>query len=214
MMKILDLSTDVFSGMAVFPGDPGVRIERERSFPEYPYQVTSLHLGSHTGTHIDAPRHFLPYGAAVPDIGLFSFVGEAICVRPSLRESRGRAIIEWSEAQRQEIREGDRVIFSTGWEKKAGTPEYFVNYPLFSDEWIAFLLEKRPLLIGADLPTLAGMGDPFLMHREFFENRTIFVEGLVRTGELPTGRFFFSAAPIKIENGDGSPVRAYAIVDE
>jgi kynurenine formamidase len=106
------------------------------------------------------------------------------------------------------------VIFSTGWEKKAGTPEYFVNYPLFSDEWIAFLLEKRPLLIGADLPTLAGMGDPFLMHREFFENRTIFVEGLVRTGELPTGRFFFSAAPIKIENGDGSPVRAYAIVDE
>lgn len=211
---ILDLSMRLFSGMAVFPGDPGVRIEMDRGFPQNEYQVTSLRFGSHTGTHIDAPRHFLPDGASVTDIELQSFVGEAICVRPILREAEGRPVIELSVEQRSKIRAGDRIVFSTGWEEKAGTAEYFGNYPLFSDDLITFLLEKRPLLIGADLPTLAGPGDPFRMHREFFKGQTVFVEGLVRTGELPEGRFFFSAAPLKIENGDGSPVRAYAIVDE
>ena len=214
MTRILDLSMEVFQGMTVFPGDPGVRIDIDRGFPDHEYQVSTICFGSHTGTHMDAPRHFLPDGATVSEIGLQSFAGEAICVKPGLRQSEGKTIIELSEAQRQGIFTDDRIIFSTGWEQKAGSPEYFGDYPVFSDELIAFLLEKRPLLIGADLPTLSGPGDPFHMHREFFQNRTVFVEGLVRTGELPEGRFFFSAAPLKIKNGDGSPVRAYAIVDE
>ncbi len=212
-MKILDLSMRISSAMPVFPGDPEVRIDVSRGFPDHAYQVSTLCLGSHTGTHADAPRHFLPDGADISEIGLQSFTGEAICLRPGLAESEGRTVIDLSEKQKRQILTDDRIIFSTGWERKAGTPDYFSGFPVFSDGLIDFLLEKRPLLIGADLPTLSGPGDPFQMHRVFFKQRAVFIEGLIRTGELPEGRFYFSAAPLQIENGDGSPVRAYAIVD-
>jgi kynurenine formamidase len=214
-MKIIDLSMSVFSGMPVFPGDPAVSVTVEKQLFENEYQVSRIRFGSHTGTHIDAPRHFLTEGAAVSDIDLECFVGEAICLRPSFAKTEvvGRPTFDLTDSQRESIRPGDRIILSTGWEKLTGTPEYFGNYPLFSEDLIMFLLEKQPVLLGADLPTLAGSGDPFRLHREMFSGRTVFVEGLVRTGELREGRFFFSAAPLKIINGDGSPVRAYAIVE-
>lgn len=214
-MKILDLSMRLYSGMPVFPGDPDVHFEQTSSFPQDVCRVTRINLGSHTGTHIDAPSHFLPHGAAVTDLDLRCFVGEAICFKPRMKRSTkdGRLIIDLSAPQRKAIREGDRVIISTGWEEKAGTPEYFIDHPLFSEELIEFLREKRLVLLGADLPTLAGREDAFRMHRELFEANTVFAEGLVQTARLPEKRFFFSAVPLKIENTDGCPVRAYAIVD-
>ncbi|MBN1892653.1 MAG: cyclase family protein [Clostridiales bacterium] len=214
-MKILDLSMRLYSGMSVFPGDPAVNFEQSSSFPQDVCRVTRLSLGSHTGTHIDAPSHFLPQGASVTDLDLHCFIGEAICVKPRMERSMkdGRSIIDLSSHQRKAIREGDRVIFSTGWEEKAGTPEFFIDYPLFSEELIEFLRKKRLILLGADLPTFAGRVDPFRMHRDLFAANTVFAEGLVRTAQLPEKRFFFSAAPLRIENGDGCPVRAYAIVD-
>ncbi len=214
-MKIIDLSMRIFSGMPVFPGDPEVSVAVDTPLYEREYQLSRIQFGSHTGTHIDAPRHFLPDSAAVSDIDLDCFVGQAICLRPSLTrfESDGRPTLDLSDAQRKSICSGDRIILSTGWEAEAGRPEYFGDYPLFSEALIGFLLDKQLKLLGADLPTLAGRPDPYRFHREMFLGHTVFVEGLVRTGELPEGRFFFSAVPLKIVNGDGSPVRAYAIVE-
>lgn len=214
-MRIIDLSMPVFSGMPVFPGDPVVSITPETTLSESDYRVSQIRFGSHTGTHIDAPSHFLPDGETVSDVDLLRFVGEAVCLRASVtEESRdNKRIIGLSAAQRQLIRTGGRILLSTGWEAMAGTEEYFRDYPLFSEELIEFLLEKQLVLLGADLPTLAGREDPFRLHREMLSGGTVFVEGLVQTGDLPEKSFFFSAAPLKISNGDGSPVRAYAIVE-
>ena len=212
MNKIIDLSMDIYPGMPVYPGDPGMVTETVRSLPEDDYRLTRMSLGTHTGTHVDAPLHFLPDGTDAAGIDLSSFIGEAIFLRPEIRSADGSDIIDLTDASKSLVREGDRIIFSTGWERKAGSDDYFRDYPVFSAELLAFLLEKRPLLLGADLPTLAAADDPYRMHREMFSCGTVFVEGLIRTRDLSEGRFFFAAAPLKIVGGDGSPARAYVIV--
>lgn len=77
-----------------------------------------------------------------------------------------------------------------------------------------FLLGQKIRLLGVDLPTVESVGEPFAMHRALLSKDIIPVEGLVNLVELIDRRFLFSAAPLVLENGDGSPVRAYAIVED
>ncbi len=217
-MEIRDLSSVIREGMVVFPGDPGVSLEIRCTYEKNGCQVTGLNFGSHTGTHIDAPRHFLENGTALPEVPLDSVVGEAICLEAVLRKEdfTDHPVISLSENDLNRINPGDRVILSTGWEGKAGTAAYFIQYPIFDRELVLALMGLHVRMIGIDLPTVEWTGnplDPFEMHKAILSCGMIPVEGLVNLKDLKGKRFFFSAAPMPLENGDGSPVRAYAIVD-
>lgn len=217
-MEIKDLSTVIREGMVVFPGDPGVSLEIRCTYEKNGCQVTGLSFGSHTGTHIDAPRHFLENGAALPEVPLDSVVGEAICLEAALRREAGtdHPVIDLAESDLARIKSGDRVILATGWEEKSGTAAYFIRYPVFDRNLILELIGRNVRMIGIDLPTIewtGNPGDPFEMHKVILSRGMIPVEGLVNLKDLIGKRFFFSAAPMPLENGDGSPVRAYAILD-
>ena len=217
-MEIRDLSSVIREGMVVFPGDPGVSLEIRCTYEKNGCQVTGLNFGSHTGTHIDAPRHFLENGAPLTDVPLDSVVGEAICLEATLRREDGtdHPVISLSQNDLDQINPGDRVILSTGWEEKAGTAAYFIGYPIFDRELMLAFIGLNIRMIGIDLPTVewtGNPGDPFEMHKAILSRGMIPVEGLVNLRDLIGKRFFFSAAPLPLENGDGSPVRAYAIVD-
>ena len=218
-MRIIDLSSRIHEGMAVFPGDPEVSLEFMCTHDKNHYQVTELRFGSHTGTHIDAPLHFLAGKESITEIPLDSVAGEAVCISAKLYYAGGEAhpVIILSDKDKSAIRIGDRVILSTGWEKKAGTPGFFEGYPIFDKDLLTFLIDKKIRMIGIDLPTVESNSDPddpFAMHRMILSLGIIPVEGLVNIAGLTGRRFFFSAVPLSLENGDGSPVRAYAIVGE
>ena len=218
-MKIIDLSRRIHEAMPVFPGDPGVFLKPVCTFEKNGCRVTELCMGSHTGTHIDAPRHFLENADAVTEIPLDSLVGEAVCVRADLSCTAGgqHPVLELSDEKRAQIRSGDRVIISTGWEEKSGTPAFFHEYPIFAEELLTFLISKKIRMIGIDLPTVESNSDPqdsSAMHKIILTRGIIPVEGLVNLSELIGRRFFFSAAPLPLKNGDGSPVRAYAMIEE
>jgi len=218
-MKIIDLTRKIHAGMPVFPGDPEVTLDLMSSHGKDVCQVTELRFGSHTGTHLDAPLHFLKDKKSLSELPLDTFVGEAVCLRAKLYYAGGEAhpVIELADSDKCKIRSGDRVIISTGWEEKSGTDAYFQNYPIFSAELLAFLVNVKIRMIGIDLPTVEAVesaGDPFAMHRMILSRGIVPVEGLVNLSGLVGRRFFFSAAPLLLENGDGSPVRAYAMVEE
>lgn len=215
-MKIMDLTRKIYAEMPVYPGDPGVSLDAMCTFEDNICQVTLLRFGSHTGTHLDAPRHFLPDGKTLPELPLDIFVGEAVCVRARIYYAGGEAhpVIELGAEERARIQPGDRVLISTGWEEKSGTTAYFEGYPIFSAELLVFLLDRQIRLLGVDLPTVESVGEPFAMHRALLSKDIIPVEGLINLVELIDRRFLFSAAPLVLENGDGSPVRAYAILED
>lgn len=219
-MRIVDLTQKIQAGMPVYPGDPDVQLELARSHGKDICQTTAIKMGSHAGTHIDAPRHFYADKASLTDLPLDTFVGDAICIRARISHPQGpgtRAVLDLSTVERRTIKQNDRVILSTGWEEKAGTDEYYDQYPIFSAELITFLLSMEIRLLGVDMPTIEAVdtvGDPFAMHRILLSRGIVPVEGLVNLPEIVGQRFFFSAAPLPFENGDGSPIRAYAMIEE
>jgi kynurenine formamidase len=218
-MRIIDLTSKIYAGMSVFPGDPGVTLDLVSSHGKDVCQVTELRFGSHTGTHLDAPIHFFKDKKSLSELPLDTFVGEAVCLRAKLYYAGGEAhpVIELADSDKCKIRPGDRVIISTGWEEKSGTDAFFRNYPIFSAELLVFLMNMKIRMIGSDIPTVEAVesaGDPLAMHRMILSRGIVPVEGLVNLSGLTGRRFFFSAAPLLLENGDGSPVRAYAMVEE
>jgi len=210
-MNIIDLSGTIYEGMSVYPGDPGVTLKKLADFPADGCQVTELKMGSHTGTHVDAPAHFLPNGKSLSEMPLAPYVGEAVCVKASLRLDLSRPVIFLSSEERNLIRRHDRVIISTGWEKNAGSDAYFQDFPVFSSELLEDLLALEILLIGVDLPSVEDMTSAESAHAKLLSQEIVIVEGLINLTSLQERRFFLSAAPLRILAGDGSPVRAYAI---
>ena len=92
-MKVVDLTRPLVSGMPVFPGDPPVAVERVRTHDEDGFEVSRVCVGSHSGTHVDAPRHFFPEGATLDEFPAGRFVGRGVIVdlrqtRPGGREDR------------------------------------------------------------------------------------------------------------------------------
>ena len=214
-MKYIDLSQRIEPTMEVYPGDPGVKFSARTSYEKEGCLVTQLEFGTHTGTHLDAPKHFLRNGAGVEEIPLESLSGEAVCVRARLHYagSAGHPVIELDDTERARIMRQDRVLVYTGWESTVGTAEYFDKYPIFSLSVLEFLIKKRIRMLGVDLPTVVCKGDEFSeMHMELLSRAIIPIEGLVNLSTLAGRRFFFSAVPLKLAGGDGSPVRAYAMV--
>jgi len=230
-MGIIDLTRKISAGMPVYPGDPGVSLNLLCAHGTDPCQVTDLQFGSHTGTHLDSPLHFLRDGKGLTELSLERFVGEALCLKAGLYYAGGEEhpVIELSDEEKSKILPGDKLILSTGWEDKSGTDEYYVRYPIFSAELLDFLMSKGIRLLGVDLPTVEAVDsfhggketqageirrDPHAMHKTMLGRDIIPVEGLINLRTLIGRRFFFCAAPLLLENGDGSPVRAFAIVED
>lgn len=218
-MRLIDLTRPIYAGMPVYPGDRGVTLDLSSSFDDKEYQITELRFGSHTGTHVDAPRHFLKGRPSLMELPLDAFVGEAVCVSAVTYFAGGEEhpVIELPDHEKIRIHEGDRVIISTDWEKKSGTDAFYQKYPIFAEDLVTFLIDMKIRMLGVDLPTLEAvpsLGEPYTMHRMLLSRGIVLVEGLINLYELTDSRFFFSAAPLLYENGDGSPVRAYAMVED
>ena len=104
-MNIIDLLGQIYEGMSVYPGDPGVTLMKLADFPSDECRVTELKMGSHTGTHVDTPAHFLPNGKSLTEMPLAQYVGEAVCVKASLRFDLSRPVIFLSSEEREVVQQ-------------------------------------------------------------------------------------------------------------
>lgn len=209
-MRIIDLSQDITPDMGVFPGDPLYCIERMISMPESVCNVSLLKMSSHTGTHMDAPLHFIDGGTDVSLIALEKLMGKAIVASCPVRDG----FIRMSDIAHGLSKRKDEniLILKTGWESKLGTDEFFTGSPSF-DELDGELLTKNGITaIATDMPTVKTMGAAKKAHDELLSRGILIVEGLINLDELPD-RVTFCASPLKIKGCDGSPVRAFAVSD-
>ena len=115
-------------------------------------------FGTHTGTHIDSPKHMLQYAnQGVDEIELERLIGPAKLLR--LKKAQ-RELIEPEDLEMANLQPGDRLLLSTGWSEKWGSKAFFFNFPSFSKDAVNYLVEKRVGMIGIDTPAPEPMGLP------------------------------------------------------
>lgn len=210
-MTVIDLSLPVNNDM------PGVEISTARQLEKDGWNATTLSLYSHCGTHMDAPRHFLPEGRTLDLQPLDVLVGEAVVVDLAPAAPKELITVGHLAAVEKQIHPGVRILFRTDWHKRYGTPAYRDELPRISLELARWLVERKVALIGVEPPSVAdvnNMQELTEVHQTLFRGDVVIVEGLANLDQLTQQIVKFVALPMKITEGDGSPVRAIAIEED
>lgn len=201
------------------PDTPGVSWEVAKDLQQDGWNARTLHLYSHSGTHMDAPRHFGCQHAGITSIDeltLDTFLGPAWVapLKPSPSEVIG---VSKLGSLAEKFPSGHALLLHTGWAAHRGNLDLFRNQlPRVSEELAHWCVEKRVRVLGVEPPSVANVNDLSELtriHEVLLSGGVTIVEGLLNLEQLPTDRdFTFGAFPLKIENGDGSPCRAFAKV--
>lgn len=208
--RIVDLSLEVNGEM------PGVAIESCKTIEKEGWNATTLTMYSHSGTHMDAPRHFLPTGATLDQQDLSACCGPARIVRLENITPAHQITVDDVVAAIGDVSAGDRLLFHTDWHRQYGTPAYRDRLPRISIGLANWLVEQKVSLIGVEPPSVADVNNRRELtdvHQTLFRGGVVIVEGLANLDKIDADRCEFIALPLKIQGGDGCPVRAIAIVE-
>ena len=148
-MEVIDLTHTIHDEIQIYPGDPLPSIRRGLTHEKDYCHVDLLKLGSHTGTHIDAPYHFLKGGQRIDEIPVQRFIGSGILIDVSGKSERGLIDSSDLKSSASEIKNEDFVILKTGWDQYFGTPQYY-RHPYLSPEGAQLLLKMGVSLVGID----------------------------------------------------------------
>jgi kynurenine formamidase len=210
-MRFIDLSHPLRDGLPAFPSDPQLQIAPHLTIARDRCNVSRITMGSHQGTHLDAMAHFVPDGKRIDAMPLEWFYGPARVLR--MPKAPREEITASDFAQHEALlNPGARILISTGWEREFGTPRFFEDFPSMTQEAARYLASRRLRLIGMDMPTPGR--DYYEIHHILLapEVEMVIVEGLAHLDQLPAN-FTFIGFPLKFAGGDGSPIRAVAVVE-
>ena len=215
-MKILDLTLSISDKIPTFPGSPQPNFIPWENVKEDGYNLEVLFLSSHTGTHMDAPYHFLENGAKIHEISLKKLVSEAALIqcRKSSDQSVTKTDIQKFEKKHGKIENFSSVIFYTGWQKNLQKKHYFTKNPGLSVSAAKYLALKKISLIGIDSPSIdLGKDSKFSVHQIFAKKGMLIVENLANLDKIKSPKFHLVVLPLKLKNATGSPVSAIAFIE-
>jgi len=181
-----------------------------------------LIMSEHTGTHVDAPLHFIAEGEAhygIEQVPLTTFYGRAATIQATGLGENGiltRKHIEDWEQENGNLESGDIVLIRFGWDqlwkKRPDDKEFMSNWPGVGKEAAEYLVEKKVKVVGSDTLAIDAFNaaeNP--AHYALLGNEILIMENLKNLDQLPPFSFFFGF-PLKIKDGSGSPIRAVAYV--
>ena len=212
MGRIIDISLAIGPEMLTWPGDPGAVVERAKKIEDGDSaNVSELRLGSHTGTHVDPPVHFLPGEIGVDKLSLDVFYGPAGVA--DLQDVEGP--IGADRLADLDLDEGvERLLLKTTnseiWKSpKVEFPEKYVSLGVDGAEWA---VDRGLRLMGIDFLSIEDTGGAkdHPVHRTLLSGGVIIVEGL-NLADVEPGDYILSCLPLKILDGDGAPARAALI---
>ena len=215
-MKIVDLTLTVSDKIPTFPGSPQPSFIPWENVREDGYNLELLFLSTHTGTHMDAPYHFLEKGAKIHEISLKKLVSEAVLIKSKKKdgESITKTDIQKFEKKHGKIASFSSVIFYTGWQRNLQKKYYFTKNPGLSVSAAKYLASKKINLVGIDSPSIdLGKDSKFSVHQIFAKKGMLIVENLANLEKIKSSKFHLVVLPLKLKNATGSPVRAIAFVE-
>lgn len=215
--KLYDLSHPLTSDTPIYPGDPRYTADRFTSIDKDGYEIHILTFGSQTGTHVDAPSHFIHGGLTIDKIPLSTFVGPAVIIDLS-ENIQAKQMITWSDIEpyEKELKPGVIALVCTGWYEKRGTEEYY-NHPYMMKDVAEGFVARGIRTIGVDFlnpdetPVDGKSEHGFQFHHVVLGAGGVIIENLTNTKPLiGLPNVHVSLLPLKLEGIDGSPIRAIA----
>jgi arylformamidase len=202
--KWIDISMTLQSGMIHWPGDPAVKIGRKLSMEKGSLaNVSVISMGSHTGTHMDAPAHYIKHGKGIDKLAFDSVIGPARVL--GIQDQRS---VTRKELEKMEILAGERVLFKTKNSSVRKGNKFRKDFVYISKEAAQYLALKKIKLVGIDYLSVGGFyRDGIGTHIALLRAGIAVIEGLDLSRIVP-GNYDLICLPLKILNSDGAPARA------
>lgn len=198
----VDLSVPVNEQTPVYPGDPATRIEPAGVLAKDGYNDHFVSMGTHVGTHIDAPMHMLEGGKSLNQAPIEQFIGNGRLV-----EVTGS---DFEAVKSADIKTGDIVLFHTAMSDKYHDSVYFEDYPAMSEDVAKYLVEAKVKMVGVDACSVDNQ-DGFPIHKVLLAGNVLIIENLTNLSQLVGKDFKVYALPLSLQI-DGSPARVIAEV--
>jgi len=209
--RVVDLSHQLTeNGISYCPSHPKFNSEPVLSLHNDGTNVSRLILGSHTGTHLDAPSHFLEGAPTISDVDLSLLVGPAVVVDVRGKEPDGA--ITWDDIGPQSEQLGPETIllFCTGWSKRWGGEDY-MKCPHLAEDAARKIIARGVRIVGIDVADIDGGIAPHAIHHLLLGSGVLIAENLANVEALlDGGTYIASLLPLNLKGCDGSPIRAIA----
>ncbi len=209
-MQLVDVSVPIQSGMVTFPGDPAVVVERAQTMAAgATCDLTHLDLGAHTGTHVDAPAHFIEGAPGVDALLPEVLVGTAHVVDATSIDRH----IDASLLAALDVPQGaERVLFKTPNSRLWREPAFSRDFLAIADDAASALVARGVRLVGIDYLSVAPFGNSGPTHRTLLGAGVVILEGLDLSAVEP-GAWLLLCLPLLISGSDGAPARVFLARD-
>lgn len=196
-MKIYDITLPFSGNLLTYPGDPPVVIERVADVADgSPFTLSSVSMGSHSGTHVDAPSHLFPGRGTVDELPLDVLMGDALVL-----EFQDTAQVGSDELEAASIPDTCRRLLL-----KTGRSDVYLT-----EDGARWITDRGIGLVGIDTMSVDAPDSRLLeAHQVMLEKGVIIVESLLLK-DVPPGEYYLVCLPLKLVGVDGSPVRAVLI---
>lgn len=208
MPRIFDISVPVMNGGVVYPGNPEIHIEAQQDMAKGDSSnVSLLSIGSHTGTHVDAPKHMIPNAVGIDQVPLDALIGPAVVVA---FDDDVMAVTE-AYLRAQPIDGHERVLLKTRNSQFIREREFHRDYTYLAPDGAEYLASLGVRLVGIDYLSIEQFhSGHHRTHRTLLEKSVVIVEGLDLSAP-PPGEYQFICLPLRLEGCDGAPARAVLI---
>jgi len=211
-MRVIDISLPISESLAVWPGDPSIRITHPSHLDRGDMlTITRLDMGAHTGTHVDAPAHFVANGLGVDAIDLNTLVGPTLVIHAPEADALSAGVL----AELSIPPGTERVLFRTRnshqWAR--GGNEFFTDFVAITEDGARWLVEHDVRLVGVDGLSVGTFADPIPAHLVLLRAGVVAVEGL-NLSAVAAGVYQLVCLPLRIVGADGAPARVILIDDE
>lgn len=206
-MKYIDLTHTFTADMPVFPGDPSPALIKIADVAKDGFTDHEIKTAMHVGTHMDAPAHILAGGKYLDEYPPEKFFGRGVLV-----DARGKTSASVELLSAVHIQKGDIVLVYFDWSSEFGKDDYYLNYPVLSEEFGKKLAELGASIVGMDTPSpdLA----PYSVHKILFKSDILIIESLTNLRQLMGKNFEIIALPPKFQ-AEAGPCRVVAkVIDE
>jgi arylformamidase len=203
MARFHDVTVPLSAAVPVFPGDPRFHMEfTHRIADGQPYNVARITMGAHSGTHVDAPYHFLADGGTVDQLPLEILIGKCRVIDIGARDR-----IERADLESQDLRDDLRVLLKTRMSGQLKVREFQQDFVYLTPDAAQYLAQAGIKLVGIDYLSVERFGsEDFAAHHALLGAGVVIIEGL-DLSEVEAGEYDMTCLPLRIVGADGSPAR-------